>query len=174
MPEPGLNEPKSLVSIMALAAGEKRTGCQGVWVCSVPVVDTKVNVAVVMAIIVSPIMAGVMMLFSFHAAVMLFECMFVRIEAGVPSPWTIVMTIGMMPLIVSVPAWNMTWPVLVMAHLMTFTIVVGEFWWSTSIACMPVTCGSILWNQNANGSNRGQQQRRNSYLLVHDVPPCDR
>jgi len=117
-----------------------------------------------------------MTLLPFHPAVMFFQRMPVHVQAGVIPPGTVIMAIAMIALITSIPAWNR--PLLLMAimltltpQLMTFTIVVCEFWWITPIVCMPITCDSVLRDHKANGSNRGQQQGRELNLLVHDVPP---
>jgi len=94
------------------------------------------------------------MLMPFHAAVMLFQCMFVRKETGVSFPWSVVMTIGLMALIVMHPTRNMSW--CLVSIMMTVAVIVDELHGRLTFRAMTVTRGDRAWKYETDGGNRSE------------------
>lgn len=94
------------------------------------------------------------MLMPFHAAVMLFQCMFVRKETGVSFPWPVVMTIGMMALIVMHPAWCRSRPMLPV--VMTMTVGMSVMCGYCTFIAMIITGRGSPWKYETDGGNRSE------------------
>lgn len=93
---------------------------------------------------------------SLHATVMFFPCVLVRKETRVSLPGLIVTTVGMLPLIVAIPAGYLA-VLLLMSILVTIAIIVCKFWWITTLICMSVTGDRALRQHKASSSNCSQQ-----------------
>jgi hypothetical protein len=119
-------------------------------------------------------------LMTLHATVMFFPGMLVRKESRMFLPGSIMLTVGMMPLIVTVPAWSMALSMLLaimlslVSILVSLALILYEFWWIATFIGMSVAGNGILRQHKTCSSHRSQQYRGNSYFFIHDVPPCIR
>jgi len=111
------------------------------------------------------------MMIPLHAAVMFLQRMFVRKKAGMSLPWSVVMAIGMMALIVMHPAWYRLRPM--RPVIIPVTLGVGERCGHCTLIAMIVPGGGSSREHQAGSSGCHQQQRGNRNPVVHDVPPCD-
>jgi len=94
------------------------------------------------------------MMIPFHAAVIVFQGMFVRKKAGMSMPWSVIMTIGMMPLILMHPAWYRLRSML--AVIMTISIVVDELDGYFTFVDVIVTRRSSPRQHESSGGGRSQ------------------
>ena len=144
MPEPRLNDK------ILLAASRLPAGCRVVvYFILIPVVDAKMNVAIGITTMARTVVSTMVTMLSFHSTVMFFPCMFFCKVSRMSMPRTIMMAIGMMPLIVSIPAWcvavfMMAIMLTFMPELMTFPFVMCEFWRVTPLGGMAVAGDCIL------------------------------